>query len=67
MSLFANLFVDFASNLWLLFVPFHQIIQTFFVSAISGSIFSGIAYMLENPASIVKMLAVSLPAQVRAS
>lgn len=42
-----------------------QIIQTFFVSAISGSIASEITNMLEEPGTIVDFLANSLPAQVR--
>jgi hypothetical protein len=40
-----------------------QIIQTFFVSAISGGITAELSNMLENPESILDLLANSLPAQ----
>ena len=40
-----------------------QIIQTFFVSTISGSLTSELTNMIDNPESIVEFLANSLPAQ----
>lgn len=40
-----------------------QIIQTFFVSTVSGSLTSEVANMIDNPESIVQFLANSLPAQ----
>jgi Calcium-dependent channel, 7TM region, putative phosphate/Cytosolic domain of 10TM putative phosphate transporter len=40
-----------------------QMIQTFFVSTISGSLTSELANMIDNPESIVEFLANSLPAQ----
>ena len=43
--------------------PHAKLIQTFFVSAISGSIFSELADIIDNPRKIVSLLADSLPAQ----
>lgn len=40
-----------------------QIVQTFFVSAISGSITAELANILDNPEQLVTLLANSLPAQ----
>ena len=40
-----------------------MIIQTFFVSALSGSILAEISALLEDPMSIFDLLAKSLPAQ----
>ena len=40
-----------------------MIIQTFFVSALSGGILAEISSLLENPKAIVDLLAKSLPAQ----
>ncbi|KAG7367316.1 protein of unknown function DUF221-domain containing protein [Nitzschia inconspicua] len=40
-----------------------QIIQTFFISTISGSLTSELANMIDNPERIVQFLANSLPAQ----
>jgi calcium permeable stress-gated cation channel len=40
-----------------------QIIQTFFVSAISGGIYAELANMLNDPGSVITLLANSLPAQ----
>ncbi|KAL3922786.1 MAG: hypothetical protein SGILL_002017, partial [Bacillariaceae sp.] len=40
-----------------------QIIQTFFISTISGSLTSELANMIDNPESIVQFLANSLPTQ----
>jgi len=44
-----------------------QIIQTFFVSAISGSVSAQITNMLSQPTQIIDLLAHSLPAQVNES
>ena len=40
-----------------------MIIQTFFVSAISGSIYSELTNMLKNPEKIINLLSTSLPSQ----
>ena len=40
-----------------------QIIQTFFVSAVSGALLSELSNILDNPSSIVELLAKSLPGQ----
>lgn len=40
-----------------------SIIQTFFISAISGGLFEALAGIAENPASIVDLLATTLPEQ----
>jgi hypothetical protein len=40
-----------------------QIIQTFFVSAISGGIYAQLAQIIDDPGSLVTLLANSLPAQ----
>ena len=42
-----------------------MIIQTFFVSAISGSISAEITNIMEQPSLVIDLLANSLPAQVR--
>ena len=40
-----------------------MIIQTFFVSAISGSIYSELTNMIKNPEEIISLLSTSLPSQ----
>jgi hypothetical protein len=40
-----------------------MIIQTFFVSAISGGVYNQLAAILEDPASLIDLLATSLPLQ----
>jgi hypothetical protein len=44
-------------------LPFYQIIQTFFVANISGTIVDGLSQFFENPADIVEWLAATLPQQ----
>lgn len=55
-----NIFEACTTNL-LFFCP--CTVQTFFISAIAGSVTSQLANMLNNPSSVIAFLATSLPAQ----
>lgn len=51
------------ANLFLIDLSNEQIIQTFFVSAVSGSITAEITNILANPESLIDLLANALPSQ----